>query len=307
MVPASRGGPPVGGLEKRAHLIHLEVLDRAGARALERDGEQPLALLEVLGLARRGVPGEGVHGREACIARRWPIAALGFEVVEEGENLLGLEVCEVEGDDVAPAGSPWTDPRVHDEPIAVFTIAETGNMRRAAAIDFFVVPTATFRSLYVFVVLAHERRRIVHFNVTDVHSARWTGQQVINAFPYETAPRYLHRDRDALYGREFISRVRAMGIEQVVSAARSPWQNPYVERVIGSLRRECTDHIIVTSAAHLRRVLREYVAYYNADRTHVGLDKDAPATRPVRPPGRAEVIALSRVGGLHHRYERWGA
>jgi len=98
-----------------------------------------------------------------------------------------------------------------------------------------------------------------------------------------------------------------MGIEQVVSAARSPWQNPFVGRVIGSLRRECTDHVIVTSAAHLRRVLREYVAYYNADRTHVALDKDSPAPQPVLPPGRGQVIALPRVGGLHHRYDRRAA
>jgi putative transposase len=170
-----------------------------------------------------------------------------------------------------------------------------------------VVPTATFGSLYVFVVLAHERRRIVHCNVTDAPCADWTGQQVINAFPDEPAPRYLHRDRDALYGREFIARVRSMGIEQVVSAAHSPGQNPYVERLIGSLRRECTDHIIVTDAAHLRRVLREYVVYYNADRTHVALDKDSPATRPVLPPGRGRVIALPRVGGLYHRYDRRAA
>jgi putative transposase len=180
-------------------------------------------------------------------------------------------------------------------------------MPRAAAIDFFVVPTATFRSLYVFVVLAHERRRIVHCNVTNAPCAQWTGQQIINAFPDESAPRYLHRDRDAIYGSEFISRVRAMGIEQVVSAARSPWQNPYLERMIGSIRRECTDHFIVTSAAHLRRVLRAYLAYYNADRTHLALDKDSPTTRPVLPPGRGQVIARLRVGGLHHRYDRRAA
>jgi transposase InsO family protein len=138
-------------------------------------------------------------------------------------------------------------------------------------------------------------------------SARWTGQQVLNAFPDETAPRYLHRDRDAIYGNEFTSRVRAMGIQQVVSAARAPWQNPSVERVIGSVRRECTDHVIVTGAAHLRRVLRAYVAYYNADRPHLALDKDSPATRPVRPPGRGQVIAVPRVGGLHHRYDRRAA
>ena len=111
----------------------------------------------------------------------------------------------------------------------------------------------------------------------------------------------------AIYGNDFISRVGAMGITEVVSAARSPWQNPYVERVIGSVRRECTDHVIVTGAAHLRRVLREYVVYYNADRTHLALDKDSPAPRPVRPPGCGRVIALPRVGGLHHRYDRRAA
>jgi putative transposase len=224
----------------------------------------------------------------------------------------------------------WGAPRIHGELLKLgFVVSEAtvsrvmprrfpppsqtwgtfvaNHLPRAAAIDFFVVPTATFRSLYVFVVLAHARRRLVHFNVTDAPCANWTGQQVINAFPYATAPRYLHRDRDAIYGSEFISRVSSMGIEQVVSAARAPWQNPYVERVIGSLRRECTDHVIVTGAAHLRRVLREYVAYYNADRTHVALDKDSPATRPVLPPGRGQVIALPRVGGLHHRYDRRAA
>jgi transposase InsO family protein len=173
-------------------------------------------------------------------------------------------------------------PRRFQPPSQTWNTFLANHLTRAAAIDFFVVPTATFRSLYVFVVLAHERRRIVHCNVTDAPSASWTGQQVINAFPYEAAPRYLHRDRDALYGSEFISRVRSMGIEQVVSAAHSPWQNPYVERVIGSLRRECTDHVIVTGAGHLRRVLREYLAYSNADRTHVVWSGIAGAPR--RPP-----------------------
>jgi putative transposase len=113
-------------------------------------------------------------------------------------------------------------------------------MHCAAAIDFFVVPTAAFRLLYVFVVLGHHRRRILHVNVTDEPTARWTAQQVVNAFPYDTAPRCLHRDRDAIYGSRFVVRVNAMGIEHVPSAVRSPWQNPYVERVIGSIRRERT-------------------------------------------------------------------
>lgn len=112
------------------------------------------------------------------------------------------------------------------------------------SIDFFVVPTATFRILYVFLVLAHERRRVVHFNVTEGPSARWTGQQLMNAFPYDSVPEYLIRDRDKIYGAAFVRRVRAMEIEQVVTGPRSPWQNPYCERAIGTLRRECLDHVI---------------------------------------------------------------
>jgi transposase InsO family protein len=198
-------------------------------------------------------------------------------------------------------------PRRSGPPSQTWRTLLADHLPGAAAIDCFGVPTATFRTLYGLVILAHDRRRIVHFNVTDAPSARWTGQQVINAFPYEPAPRYLHRDRDAIYGGELISRVRAMGIEQIVSAARSPWQNPYVERVIGSLRRECTDHVIVTGVAHLQRVLRAYVVYYNTDRTHLALAKDPPVPRSVRPPGYGQVIGLPRVGGLHHRYERRAA
>lgn len=180
-------------------------------------------------------------------------------------------------------------------------------MHCAAAIDFFVVPTVTFGLLYVFVVLDHAPRRIVHINVSDEPGARWTAQQVVNAFPYDTAPRFLHRDRDSIYGSAFVSRVGSMGIEQVVSAARSPWQNPYVERLIGTNRRECTDHLIVMGETQLRRALAHYVAYYNEDRTYIALGKDPPATRPVQARGSGTIIALPRVGGLHHRYERRAA
>ncbi len=181
------------------------------------------------------------------------------------------------------------------------------HMHCATAIDFFVVPTVTFSLLYVFVVLEHARRRIVHVNVTDEPGARWTAQQVINAFPYDSAPRFLHRDRDATYSSAFIARVASMGIEQVVSAPRSPWQNPYVERAIGSIRREGTDHLIVHGADQLRRALRGYATYYNEDRTHGSLDKDSPATRPVLSRENGGVVALPRVGGLHHPYERLAA
>jgi len=147
------------------------------------------------------------------------------------------------------------------------------------SIDFFVVPTATFRILYVFLALEHERRRIVHFNVIDAPSARWTGEQLVNAFPYDSAPKYLIRDRDKIYGAAFVRRVRAMEIEQLLTAPRSPWQNPYCERVIGTLRRECLDHIIVLGEQHLRRILHRYLEYYHGSRTHLTLDKDAPEVR----------------------------
>jgi putative transposase len=130
------------------------------------------------------------------------------------------------------------------------------------SVDFFTVPTVTFRVLFVFLVMSNKRRKIVHFNVTESPTAAWTGQQIVNAFPWDTAQRYLLRDRDSKYGEEFTHRVENLGIKQVLTAARSPWQNPYIERVIGSIRRECLDHIIIFNDKHLRRVLKEYFRYY---------------------------------------------
>ncbi len=175
------------------------------------------------------------------------------------------------------------------------------------SIDFFVVPTATFRVLYVFLVLEHERRRIVHFNVTDGPSAHWTGQQLVNAFPDDSAPKYVIRDRDKIYGTNFVRRVRAMGIEQVLTAPRSPWQNPYCERVIGTLRRDCLNHVIVLGEQHLRRILRKYLEYYHGSRTHLALGKDAPEPRERESSDGGNVIAFPMVGGLHHRYTRRAA
>jgi len=143
-----------------------------------------------------------------------------------------------------------------------------------AAIDFFVVPTVTFRLLFGFVVMRHGRRQVVHFNVTDHPSAAWTAQQVIEAFPFDEAPKYLLLDRDGIYGDEFVARVRGMGIEEVLTAPRSPWQNPYAERIIGSIRRECLNHVIVLNEEHLRRILREYFLYYHADRPHMSLESN---------------------------------
>ena len=172
------------------------------------------------------------------------------------------------------------------------------------AIDFFTVPTATFRILFAFVVLRHDRRRIVHFNVTAHPTAAWTAQQIVEAFPNNTAPRFLIRDRDGIYSDYFRQRVRSMGIEQVVTAPRSPWQNPYAERVIGSIRRECLNHVIVLNERHLKRILRSYFEYYHESRTHLSLDRNSPTDREVEPPNHGPVIAIPQVGGLHHRYCR---
>ncbi len=175
------------------------------------------------------------------------------------------------------------------------------------SIDFFTVPTVTFRVLFVFVVLAHDRRRVIHFNVTQSPGARWTAQQIAEAFPWNTAPRYLLRDRDGINGHGFTSRVDHMGIEEVKTAPRSPWQSPYVERLIGTLRRDCVDHVVVINENHLRRILRDYLAYYHSCRTHLSLEKDSPVPRKVEPPDQGKIVEFPMVGGLHHRYSRLAA
>jgi putative transposase len=175
------------------------------------------------------------------------------------------------------------------------------------AVDFFAVPTASFRVLYVFLVLAHDRRKVLHFNITGSPSALWTAQQMVEAFPYATPPRYLLRDRDGIYGADFVRRVEALGLEQKLIAPRSPWQNPIVERLIGSIRRECLDHVIVLNGPHLRQILSDYLAYYHRDRTHRGLEQDSPDSRLVESPDQGEIIELPVLGGLHHRYTRRAA
>ena len=181
--------------------------------------------------------------------------------------------------------------------------------RDLVAADFFTVPTATFQVLFVCVILAHHRRRIVHLNVTANPTAAWAAQQVVEAFPEDTAPRYLLRDRDRIYGPAFRRRVDGLGLREVLTAARSPWQNPYAERLIGSIRRECLDHVIVLNEQHLRRVLRTYLGYYHRTRCHLALARDAPLVAPSKGPSRAQsspsrrsadsIIATN--GGRHDR------
>jgi putative transposase len=179
--------------------------------------------------------------------------------------------------------------------------------KQLVSIDFFTVPTIRFQVLYVFLVLAHDRRRILHFNVTAHPTAEWTGQQLRETFPFDQLPRYLLRDRDAIFGNEFRGQVRDMGIHEVLSTPRAPWQRAYVERVIGSIRRECLDHMIVFHETSLRRILGSYFDYYHRSRTHLSLSKDSPEPRSIQPPEMGSVVAVSQVGGLHHRYERRAA
>jgi len=179
--------------------------------------------------------------------------------------------------------------------------------KQLVSIDFFTVPTIRYQVLYVFLVLAHDRRRILHFNVTAHPTAEWTGQQLREAFPFDQLPRYLLRDRDAIFGDAFGGHVRDMGIREVLSTPRSPWQRAYVERVIGSIRRECLDHVIVLHESSLRRILGSYFHYYHRSRTHLSLGKGSPEPRPIQPPEMGSVVAVSQVGGLHHRYERRAA
>jgi len=224
----------------------------------------------------------------------------------------------------------WGAPRIHGELLKLgITIGETSvskymvrrrqppsqtwrtfldnHVKDLVSVDFFNVPTIRFHVLYVFLVLAHDRRRILHFNVTAHPTAEWTAQQLREAFPFDQLPRYLLRDRDGIFGEAFRRQVRAMSIHDVLSTARSPWQRAYVERVIGSIRRECLDHVIVFNEASLRRILRRYVAYYHGSRPHLSLEKDSPDRRSVEPPEQGPIVAIPQVGGLHHRYERRAA
>jgi putative transposase len=181
------------------------------------------------------------------------------------------------------------------------------HLKDFVSIDFFTVPTIRFQVLYVFLVLAHERRRVVHFNVTAHPTGDWVAQQLREAFPFGQAPQYLLRDRDRIFGSNFTKQVQEMGIDEVLSAPRSPWQRACIERLIGTIRRECVDHVIVFNETALYRRIQSFLAYYHQSRTHLSLNKDAPETRAVQTADAGRVVAIPQVGGLHHRYERRAA
>lgn len=198
-------------------------------------------------------------------------------------------------------------PKRNREPSQTWKTFLSNHVGQLVSIDFFTVPTLQLRVLFVFIVLAHERRRVLHFNVTEHPTAEWTAQQIIEGFPNNAVPKYLIRDRDGVYGNYFRNRVNGMGIEEVPTAARSPWQNPFAERLIGSIRRECLNHVIVLGERHLRWTLKRYLRYYLDSRTHLSLEKDSPNPRPIQTLERGRIVQVPQVGGLHHRYERCAA
>ena len=230
---------------------------------------------------------------------------------------------------MAAANPIWGAPRIHGELLKLgFEISERtisrlmpkdrkptqtwmtflrNHVGQLVSVDFFTVATIRLRVLYVFIVLAHDRRRVIHFNVTEHPTAAWAGQQIIEAFPEDRAPRFMVRDRDGNYGESFRSRVEGMSIEEIRIAPQSPWQNCYVERVIGSIRRECLNHVIVLNDNYLRRLLKDYFRYYHESRTHLSLNKDAPECRTIQSNKSDQIIQIPQVGGLHHRYERRAA
>jgi hypothetical protein len=211
-----------------------------------------------------------------------------------GELLkLGIEIAQ-------STVSIYMVPR-QDRPLQTWKTFLRNHMEGIASIDLFVVPTIAFEQLFAFLVLGHGRRQL-WIAVTRNPTAEWLARQITEAFPWDKAPRYLIRDNDRAFGVAFKDRVRAMGIRDRPISFRSPWQNGYVERLIGSIRRECTDHLIVFNAEHLRRILAKYTTYYNEVRTHVSLGKDVPRTRPIERFG--DIVAYPILGGLHHRYAR---
>jgi transposase InsO family protein len=252
---------------------------------------------------RRGKPGRPTVPKEIrelirTISRDNPL--WGAPKIH-GELLkIGIEISET-------SVSKYVVRRREKPPSQTWRTFLENHVKSMVSVDFVTVPTIRFQILYVFLVLAHDRRRIVHFAITAHPTAEWTAQQMREAFPWESAPRYLLRDRDRIFGKDFVNQVKAMGIKQVLSAPRSPWQRAYIERVIGTIRRECLDHMVVLNERCLHRHLKSFSDYYHRSRTHLALEKDSPEPRPVQVPDAGRIIAIPQVGGLHHRHERRAA
>src|SRR6201982_1483150 len=251
---------------------------------------------------RRGRPGRPVVSREV----RNLIRRMCRENPSWGAPRVHGELLKL-GIDIGESSVSKYMVRCRKPPSQTWRTFLQNHTQQLVSIDFFTVPTLRFQVLYVFLVLAHDRRRILHCNVTAHPTAEWTGQQLREAFPFDQLPRYLLRDRDAIFGPDFREQVRDMGIREVLSTLRSPWQRAYVERVIGSIRRECLDHVFVFNESSLRRTLASYLDYYHRSRQHLSFGKASPEPRGIQPPEMGSVVALPPGGGLHYRYERRAA
>lgn len=226
---------------------------------------------------------------------------------------------------MAAANPLWRAPRIHGElkMLGIATSERTvsrilrtlrrppdqtwktflhNHLGQMVSMDFFTVPTISMRVLFVFIILEHGRRRVLHFNVTEHPTAAWTSQQIVEAFAERDAQRYILHDRDGVYGDDVHLRIASLHMEELLTAPQSPWQNPYVERLIGSIRRDCLNHFVILNAHHLKRTLASYFGYYHELRTHLGLDKECPFPRAVSSSGK--IIEIPQLCGLHHRYER---
>ena len=252
---------------------------------------------------RRGQPGRPVISREV----RDLIRKMCRENPTWGAPRMHGELLKL-GIDIGETSVSKYMVRSRKPPSQTWRTFLDNHLQQLVSIDFFTVPTIRFQVLYVFLVLGHDRRRILHCNVTAHPTAEWTGQQLREAFPFDQVPRYLLRDRDAIFGDEFREQVRDMGIHEVLSAPRSPWQRAYVERVIGSIRRECLDHVVVFNAMSLRRILASYFTYYhpieNASLAREGLARATThsaagnGTSRGRAAGRWTAPPLRTAGGL---------
>ena len=290
-------------LKKRPKLISMDRLLWASLSRIWRDWRSALVIVKPetvvawhrLGFrlfwtwkVRRGQPGRPAIARET----RDLIRRMSRENPTWGAPRIHGELLKL-GIDIGESSVTKYMVRCRKPPSQAWRTFLDNHISQLVSVDFFTVPTIRFQILYVFLVLAHDRRRILHFNVTAHPTAEWTGQQLREAFPFDQLPRYLLRDRDAIFGQNFRERVQDMGIEEVLSTPRSPWQRAYIERVIGSIRRECLDHMIVFDV--------------HRSRTHLSLEKDSPEPRLVQPPEIGPVVAVRQVGGLHHRYQRQAA
>ncbi len=300
----------------RPRLVAFDKLFWVLARRFWSGWEQALIIVSPETVVRWHRLGFALYWRALSRARR----AIGRKrLSKEVRDLIFRMVAE---------NPTWGAPRIHGELLMLgFDVSErtiSRWMRRAprdpepakrwlaflrnhreaiAAMDFFTVPSITFSALYCFFVISHDRRRVLHCNVTRHPTSSWIVQQLREAFPYQSAPRFLIFDRDAKYGCEVPIAVRSMAMSPVRTSFESPWQNGVAERWIESCRRDLLDHVIALNERHLKRLLSDYVRYYHEDRTHLGLNKETPGRR-VRTRGCGRVTSLARLGGLHHRYDR---